>query len=90
MGFIRRVFDFLAHPTHSRTMGLVVVLLLVVAVSITVYVAQQQQQLKQRAGSACDNISSISDCSNLGATPGSNCTLKDTQCKIGLVIYECK
>lgn len=54
MGFIRRAFGFVALPSHTRTLGLVLMLVLVAAVSLTVYVAQQQQDLSQRAeGQAC-------------------------------------
>lgn len=51
MGFLRKAIDFVVHPTHSRTLGLVVMLVLAAAVSLTVYVAQQQQDLRQRAAS---------------------------------------
>lgn len=48
-GFFRRAFDFVSHPSNSRTMGLVAVFFLLTAVSLTVYVAQQQQSLQQKA-----------------------------------------
>ena len=48
--FLRGVVGFIAHPTHSRTMGILVALILVTAVSLTVAVSQQQQQTKQHAG----------------------------------------
>lgn len=49
MNFLQKFRDFVSTPTHSRTMGLLVMLVLVAAVSLTVIVAQQQQQIKQRA-----------------------------------------
>lgn len=49
MGFLKKAIDFVARPTHSRTMGLAVTLVLVAAVSLTVIAAQQQQQIRQRA-----------------------------------------
>jgi len=52
MGFLRKAIDFIVHPTHSRTMGILVMLVLVAAVSLTVIVAQQQQSLKQRAATS--------------------------------------
>ena len=49
MGFLKKAFDFVRRPTHSRTIGLAIILILVVAVSLTVVASQQQQQLKQKA-----------------------------------------
>lgn len=49
-----KVWDFIRHPTHTRTMGIAIILVLVSAVSLTVIVAQQQQGTKQRAsGEEC-------------------------------------
>lgn len=47
--FLRKAFEFVARPSHSRTLGLVLMFVLVAAVSLTVYVAQQQQETRQRA-----------------------------------------
>jgi len=92
MGFLRRVIDFLSRPSHSRTMGLVVMLILVVAVSLTVIAAQQQQQLKQRAAEItqeCAAADSIPPCSS--SNPANNtCDSEGTKCQIGNTIYECK
>lgn len=57
--FLRKAFGFVARPSHSRTLGLVLMLVLVAAVSLTVYVAQQQQETRQRA-SGSDKIISYS------------------------------
>lgn len=61
MNFLQKLRDFLSRPTHSRTMGLLIMLVLVAAVSLTVYVAQQQQQIKQRASELCTNPDECSD-----------------------------
>lgn len=63
--FIKKVIDFVARPTQSRTMGLAVMLILVVTVSLTVYVAQQQQQLKQRAAAPEANCTVTFEWANL-------------------------
>lgn len=47
MGFIKKLFNFIAHPTHFRT--IVILGVLVIVVPLTVIVVQQQQQIKQRA-----------------------------------------
>ena len=60
MGFIRRAFEFVVRPTHTRTLGLVLMLALVAAVSLTVYVAQQQQETRQRAS----GLESFNQCFN--------------------------
>jgi hypothetical protein len=51
MGFLRKAFDFMSSPTHSRTLGILIVIVLVVAVFLTVSVAQQKQTIVQRAES---------------------------------------
>lgn len=61
--------DFAASPSHSRTMGIVIMLVLVSAVSLTVIASQQQQTIKQRASGAegwkCIRVTYYnSDCSN--------------------------
>lgn len=54
LSFFLKVWDFIRHPTHTRTMGIAIMLVLVSAVSLTVIVAQQQQSTKQRAsGEEC-------------------------------------
>jgi hypothetical protein len=52
MGFIKKAIDFFSLPTHSRTMGILIMLVLVSAISLTVIVAQQQQTIKQHADSS--------------------------------------
>lgn len=49
MGLIKKAFDFIVSPSHSRTMGLLAMMVLISAVSLTVVLSQQQQTLKQRA-----------------------------------------
>lgn len=54
MNFLQKFRDFVIAPSHTRTMGLVIMLVLVSAVSLTVIASQQQQTLKQRAsGEEC-------------------------------------
>lgn len=89
MGFIKRAFDFLSRPTHSRTMGLVVMLILLVAVSLTVIVSQQKQTIRQRAEDYCADTT-IDNCpSGLEVIAGNTCTKENFKCKIGNNIYEC-
>ncbi len=52
MGFIRKAFDLLAHPTQSRTIAILVGLILIAAIPLTVMVSQQQQQTRQQAEEA--------------------------------------
>lgn len=81
--FLQKFRDFLAHPSNSRTMGLVVMLVLVAAVSLTVYVAQQQQQLKQRAAENFCADTTISECTDAVAANGNDCAANpDFKCKI--------
>lgn len=77
MNFFQKFLDFVARPTHSRTMGLVAILVLAAAVSLTVYVSQQQQQLKQRAAeSSLPSPISIAKCE-------SNCLIDNlNKCEI--------
>ncbi len=49
MGFLRKAIDFVARPSHSRTMGILIFFVLIAAVSLTVIVGQQQQETRQRA-----------------------------------------
>lgn len=56
MSFIYKVFNFVAHPTHFRTVAILALLILTAVVPITVFVSQQQQNTKQMASgpSTCD------------------------------------
>ncbi len=82
MGFIKKAIDFLARPSHSRTMGLVVMLVLVAAVSLTIIVSQQQQQTKQRASAVCED-SSIQECPTGVTLSDLNCVVQPKlKCKI--------
>lgn len=58
MNFLQKLWNFIRHPTHTRTMGLIIMLVLVSAVSLTVIAAQQQQQIRQRAADNCTEIHS--------------------------------
>lgn len=83
MSFIKKVWDFVRHPTHTRTMGILLMLVLVSAVSLTVIVAQQQQQLKQRAADNFCADTTIGECTNKIATNGNDCATNPTfKCKI--------
>ena len=86
MGFLRKAFDFVAHPSHSRTMGLVLMLILVVAVSLTVYVAQQQQTLRQRAAESCNTIRECTDTEKANSV----CDKKNDTCRIGTDVFQCQ
>lgn len=92
MNFLQKFRDFVARPTHSRTMGLVVMLIFIAAVSLTVIVAQQQQQLRQRASEnpACQIINNISDCTFSADSSNVPCDTITDKCKIGNTIYECR
>lgn len=77
MNFFQKFRDFVLHPTHSRTIALLVLLVLVSAVSLTVIVAQQQQQLKQRANfDTCDPTynDALVTCANADSQCRQNCT----------------
>lgn len=81
-GLWKRGIEFLTSPSHSRTMGAVIMLILVSAVSLTVYVAQQQQQLKQHAAiidigeggagwiNICESNPTGTSCTNASGTSG--------------------
>ena len=96
LDFLRRAIDFISRPTHSRTMGIVILLILVTAVSLTVIVAQQQQQTKQHAAEYCQ---SVKETCSPDITNGGNCTQAQRnvhmQCKINnadgtSIVVECK
>lgn len=90
MGFLRRFIDFVAHPTRSRTMGILIFFFLVTAVVLTVIVSQQQQQIRQRASDYCADTE-IDDCPPaVIVTPGDDCAADPGfKCRIGNNIYEC-
>lgn len=64
MNFLKKAFGFVSRPTHSRTMGLLVVLVLAVAVTFTVVSSQNQQTLRQRAAETSTSLlnSSLPNC----------------------------
>lgn len=49
MNFFQKFRDFVASPSHSRTMGILMIFVLAAAVSVTVIASQQRQTTKQRA-----------------------------------------
>lgn len=54
MDFLKKFFNLIGSPSHSRTITILVSFTILAAIPLTVYVAQQQQQLKQRAaGNNC-------------------------------------
>lgn len=69
MNFFKKFRDFISHPTHSRTMGLLAVLILITAVSLTVIVAQQQQSIKQKAAAQECTVTPAWDPASLPSKP---------------------
>jgi len=74
MNFLQKFREFISRPTHSRTMGLLIILVLIFAVFLTVTVAQQQQTIKQHAATniidyygACWTGSLASDACTVGS-----------------------
>lgn len=49
IGFLKKAFNLLSSPTHSRTTAILVALILLAAIPLTVIVSQKQQELRQRA-----------------------------------------
>lgn len=49
IGFLKKAFNLLSSPTHSRTTAILVALILFAAIPLTVIVSQKQQELRQRA-----------------------------------------
>jgi len=91
MGFLKKLFQLLSSPSHSRTAAILGVLVLLAAIPLTVLIAQKQQELRQHAaGATCNDISKLPDCSKLGVTVGSDCASKDLpSCRIDNAIIEC-
>ena len=87
MGFLRKVIDFVAHPSHSRTIGVLIFFILVATVSLTVYVAQQQQKLRQRAAGVCDQTITLCEPS---VQRNSVCLNLGEQCRSGNDILRCQ
>lgn len=82
MNFLQKFRDFVSHPSHSRTLGLLGILAFGGIISLTVIVAQQQQQLKQRASLVCEDTS-IQECPDLVKEKGNDCSVNsDFKCKI--------
>ncbi len=90
--FLKSGAGFILRPTHSRTMGLLVVLVLVAAVSLTVIVAQQQQETRQRAsgldctppfkaGSACGHGGACGDSSLILCADSQMCVKNSSDCQ---------
>lgn len=89
MGFIKKAVDFFSTPTHSRTMGVLVMLVLTSAIFLTVIVAQQQQTMKQLATSAtcssqggtCISSSYCTTSNGLQTISATDCSLPSVCCK---------
>jgi|GEM_PF-2892897 len=54
MNPLKRFFQFVGNPSHSRTLGILAILVMVAAVPLTVYIAQQRQEVRQRAQTAVE------------------------------------
>ena len=90
MSFLNKAVVFVTSPSHSRTVGIIIVLFTLAIVPLTVIISQQQQETRQHAETkTCDQIP---ECSTFGGTADSVCTteLQGKQCRIGTAIYECK
>lgn len=83
MGFIKKAFDFVVHPTHSRTMGILMVFVLTAVISLTVIASQERQTTKQRASAVCEDVS-IQECPPDIAEDGYNycATNPNFKCKV--------
>ena len=90
LNFFQKFRDFVAHPTHSRTMGILIFFVLLAAVSLTVIVSQQKQTIRQRASADdCTNIATMDECPR-EVIAGNTCTTDQTyRCKIGNDVYGC-
>lgn len=49
LSFFPKVWDFIRHPTGSRTTAMIFILLLLIAIPLTVTLSQKQQSIRQRA-----------------------------------------
>jgi len=91
MSFIKNVIELISSPNHSRTTGFLIILLILAIVPLTVIVAQKQQELRQRAASACEDISSIKECTTFtDFAKGGSCKSERTLCKDNNIVYKCQ
>lgn len=58
---IKKLGQFFAVASHSRTLSLLIMFLIVAAVPLTVFVAQKQQEVRQRAEGINENCKNFSD-----------------------------
>lgn len=58
---IKKLGQFFAVASHSRTFSLLVILLIVAAVPLTVFVAQKQQEIRQRAETGVKTCTQLGD-----------------------------
>lgn len=73
MNLFRKVFEFIIHPTYSRTAGFLLLLLVILAVPLTVFISQKQQSIKQRAsGQNC--VADYSSCTDTYNGCNQNCS----------------
>ncbi|MEK7450952.1 MAG: hypothetical protein AAB662_03395 [Patescibacteria group bacterium] len=82
MGSIKNAFNFILHPTSSRTTGILIILVIAAVVPLTVFVAQKQQELRQRAeeSSVCSDTA-IELCSPSVFYFSSSCNQEGKKCK---------
>lgn len=60
---MRRILEFIAHASQSRTTALLVILVIGAAIPLTVLVAQKQQEVRQQA-SYCEGVTSQTYCTS--------------------------
>lgn len=71
---LSRFFNFIFHPSSSRTTGLLVLLVIALSIPLTVFVAQKQQEIRQQAAEQTCSYKSVPRCLYPTDNMPSNCT----------------
>jgi hypothetical protein len=76
--FAKKDIDYISHPAHSRTTGVLITAILVLAVFLTVGASQQPQNMKQLAMGKYAQCGESLDCE--AATVEKSCRPEKTNC----------
>ncbi len=85
--FLKRFREFILAPSHSRTIGAVVILIIAAAIPLTVLVAQKQQEVRQHAATYVCSSTNCTGPSACVASGPTTCELYTTACRNNVCTY---
>ena len=94
MSFLKSAIELVGSPSHSRTIGFLIILLILAVVPLTVLVAQQQQEIRQRAeynqNQICTDVRNECNFNSNQLNPPCGQGQEGKRCKLNNIVFECQ